>query len=238
MTADDRRIEPQTSPVGRTSDHREIVTANDRFKQSFGAWLWGSILAATAAHFAIVAFFPTFDVEDVSFETEEFELVEVPPEIELPPPPEEIQRPAEPVIAEVEIDPEITMEPTTFEHFDTELPPPPADDGSVDLSDQPTFTPYEVAPRIMNRGEVGEVLESEYPTSYRNAGIGGSVVVHFFIDEVGVVQNAVVAESSGHQAFDDAALRVADVARFSPASNRSEPVPVWIQIPISFEPRG
>ena len=214
----------------------DFDTANDRFKRSFGAWLWGSILAATGLHFAIIAFFPSLSVEDVGFVASEIEVVEVPPQIELPPPPEEIQRPAAPVVAQLDVDPEVTIEHTTFDHFDSALPPAPEDDGRYDLGDQPTFTPFELAPQMVNRQEVNEVLVSEYPQTYRNAGIGGTVVVHFFISERGVVENALVAESSGHRAFDDAALRVAEVARFNPAHNRNVAVPVWIQIPISFEP--
>lgn len=237
MTMTDRHPEPRTEGSA-DSRGQGFETANDRFKKSFGAWLWGSILAATAIHFTVLAFFPALSVEDMSFTVEEFEVVEVPPEIELPPPPEEIQRPAEPVIADIDVDPEVTIEPTTFEHFDPELPPPPSAEGLVDLASQPTFTPYEVAPEMLNRGEVSDVLEAEYPRTYRDVGIGGSVVVHFFINEEGAVQNALVARSSGFASFDEAALRVAEVARFSPAFNRSQAVPVWIQIPITFVPRG
>jgi NAD(P)-dependent dehydrogenase (short-subunit alcohol dehydrogenase family) len=33
-------------------------TANDRFKRSFSSWFWGSMVLATAFHFARLAFFP------------------------------------------------------------------------------------------------------------------------------------------------------------------------------------
>jgi len=46
-----------------------------------------------------------------------------------------------------------------------------------------------------------------------------------------------VAESSGHQALDDAALLVADIIQFSPALNRDKRVPVWISVPINFTTR-
>ena len=69
----------------------------------------------------------------------------------------------------------------------------------------------------------------------RDAGIGGTVRVHFFIDERGVVLNTLIAESSGHRALDEAALRVAGVYRFSPAMNRDEPTPVWVQFNITFQ---
>ena len=74
----------------------------------------------------------------------------------------------------------------------------------------------------------------EYPTFLRDAGIGGEVVVWFFISEEGLVLDRRVSQSSGHAQLDEAALAVADVFRFSPALNLENVVQVWIQLPISF----
>ena len=103
------------------------------------------------------------------------------------------------------------------------------------VGQQPTFTPYEVEPEIRNVREVQQALQEEYPAVLRDAGIGGVVLVWFLIDEEGEVRNVVVNESSGHQALDAAAERVAHRFRFSPALNRDQPVPVWVQIPIRFQ---
>jgi bla regulator protein blaR1 len=105
------------------------------------------------------------------------------------------------------------------------------------LSQTPTFTPFEVQPDIVNPTEIRQALQAEYPTLLRDAGIGGVVVVYFFIDKEGVVAEAQVEQSSGHPALDQAAVRVARQFRFSPALNQGEPVPVWVQIPIRFETR-
>ena len=106
------------------------------------------------------------------------------------------------------------------------------------LSSAPVFTPYTVRPDYINAGEVRAALEREYPPLLRDAGIGGTVIVWFFIDEEGVVRNQQVQASSGHQALDDAALRVAPVFRFTPALNRDRAVPVWVQLPITFTTGG
>ncbi len=98
----------------------------------------------------------------------------------------------------------------------------------------PVFTPYALRPEIRNRNEVIQALMREYPPVLRDAGIGGQVVVWFFISEEGRVLNRRVSESSGHVALDEAALKVADVFRFTPALNRERIVPVWIQLPITF----
>lgn len=213
-------------------------TRNDRFKRSFGSWFWGSMIFATVVHFLAFNFWPELTATDISFIGEELETIELPPEIEIPPAPQQIARPATPVIAETNIDEDITIAPTTFEDNPVEeLPPPPTESVVVDISKEPTFTPYTVAPDILNADEVMRTLEREYPQLLRDAGIGGTVHVHFFINEEGVVINSLVRESSGHQALDDAALRVASITRFSPALNRDKKVPVWVSFPITFRVR-
>ena len=210
------------------------MTANDRFKRSFSGWFWGSMIAATALHFAVFAFWPSLEAEDVSFTADEIEAIELPPEIEIPPPPEAIARPATPVIAEAALDEDITIAPTTFEDNPVENLPPPPESVETDVSAAPTFTPFTVAPDITNRSEVQRALEREYPPLLRDAGIGGTVKVWFFINENGQVQQTQVNTSSGHSALDEAALRVADVFRFTPALNRDKKVPVWVALDITF----
>jgi len=212
-------------------------TANERLKKTFDTWFWGSVIAATLLHFGAFAFWPELTAEDMTFTSSELEAIELPPEIEIPPPPETIARPATPVIAAAEIDEDITIAPTTFEENPVEDLPPPPEDQATDLSAAPTFTPFTVAPSIQNRDEVMRAMMREYPPLLRDAGIGGTVVVWFFIDEEGRVQQNQVNQSSGHQALDDAALAVAGIYRFSPALNRDRRVPVWVQFPITFQVR-
>lgn len=212
-------------------------TANDRLKRTFASWFWGSMIAATVVHFGTFAFWPELTTEDFSFTSEELEAIELPPEIEIPPPPQQIARPATPVMAAADIDEDITIAPTTFEENPVDELPPPPEEAATDLSAAPTFTPFTVAPSILNRNEVIRAMEREYPPLLRDAGIGGTVRVYFFIDEGGAVQDFRIDESSGHQALDDAALAVADVYRFSAALNRDKKVPVWVSFPITFQVR-
>lgn len=223
---------PETGVLERT------ITANERFKRSFGAWFWGSMIVATVAHFCVFNFWPEMTAEDVSFTSNELEAIELPPEIEIPPPPEAIARPATPVMASTDIDEDITIAPTTFEDNPVEdLPPPPTETATTDIGAAPVFTPFTVRPDIKNRAEVSRAMEREYPPLLRDAGIGGTVEVWFFIDENGVVVRNLVNQSSGHKALDDAALKVADIIEFTPALNRDKRVPVWISLPITFTTR-
>lgn len=106
------------------------------------------------------------------------------------------------------------------------------------ISAAPVFTPYTVKPDYVNRSEILAALEREYPPLLRDAGIGGTAVVWFFIDETGTVRNQAINDSSGHTALDEAALRVAPVFRFTPALNRDRAVPVWVSLPITFTTRS
>lgn len=209
-------------------------TANDRFKRGFGDWFWGALIVATLLHAGLFLASPTFGTEDYSFANEEIESIELPDEIEIPPPPEAIQRPATPVIAEATIEEDITIAPTTFEENPIEnLPPPPGE--STDLSAAPTFTPMTVRPNLRNSREVSQALIKFYPPLLRDAGIGGTVNVWFFIDENGRVLRTQINTTSGYDAFDEAALKVSQLMEFTPAYNRDKKVPVWVALDVTFE---
>jgi protein TonB len=212
-------------------------TANDRFKQSFNTWFWGSVVVATLLHFGVFAFFPKLQAEDVSSEEQALTSVDLPPEIEIPPPPQAIQRPATPVVSDAVIDEDITIASTTFESNPIEnLPPPPSATtaGAEDLAAAPTFTPMTVRPELRNAADVQRALVRTYPPMLRDAGIGGQAVVWFFIDENGKVVKTQLSKPSGYSQLDEAALDVAKIMQFSPAYNRDKKVPVWVEIPVVF----
>ncbi|MGI9179437.1 MAG: energy transducer TonB [Longimicrobiaceae bacterium] len=212
------------------------VTANDRLKSSFGSWFWGSVAVAALIHFALLALWPDMQAADYGFISSELEAIELPPEVEIPPPPEQIQRPQVPVLAtEVNINEDLTIPETTFrDNPVTDLPPPPTA-GTVDVSQAPTFTPYEVAPEFRDRAALQRLLQQKYPPTLRDAGIGGTVRVWVYINEQGQVQNTRVVESSGYPALDQAATEVMQAVRFTPALNRDQRVAVWVQFPVTFQ---
>jgi TonB family protein len=113
----------------------------------------------------------------------------------------------------------------------------PARRQAAEIPDAPTFTPMTVRPELVNAGDVQRALIRNYPPVLRDAGIGGTAVVWFYIDEDGTVRKTQMSKSSGYPALDEAALRVAAAMQFSPARNRDRIVPVWVEIPIMFTAR-
>jgi protein TonB len=99
----------------------------------------------------------------------------------------------------------------------------------------PTFTPFTVAPTLKNNDAVARALQRYYPPLLRDAGIGGTVRLWFFIDESGRVVKTQLKVSSGHAALDEAAQKVADLMEFTPALNRDQKVKVWVDMPIVFK---
>jgi|SRR5687767_1243446 len=103
------------------------------------------------------------------------------------------------------------------------------------IESAPVFTPFTVAPKLLNQEEVVRAMQRFYPPLLRDAGIGGTVKIWFLIDEAGRVIKTTLKEGSGHAALDDAAGKVADIMRFSPALNRDQKVKVWVDMPIVFK---
>jgi protein TonB len=213
-------------------------TANDRLKATFGARLSGSLAMAAVLHFAVLAYGPEIAVAAPGGAADPIKVVDMPPEVEIPPPPEEPQRPAVPILSpDVEIDPDLTIAPTTLEDAPLE-PPRPGLGSGVDVSGPQYWTPHEVRPELRNAREYLRVLETRYPAMLRDAGVGGTVLLWVHVSENGAVVETRVAETSRHPQLDRVAEEVMrEVARFRPALNRDQRVPVWVQIPVTFEVR-
>lgn len=206
-------------------------TANDRFKRGFSNWFWAALVLATLLHAIVFVASPTFAIAGAAPPPTALTLEQI-ADVPLPPEPRDVPRPAAPVIATDAVD-DVTIPETRFDAHPPETlapPAPAAGDARPDV-----FTPMTIRPRLQNTGEVARALERHYPGVLRDAGVGGTVTVWFHIDTEGRVRATRLDGSSGYDALDRAALRVAEVMRFSPAYNRDERVAVWVSIPITFE---
>jgi TonB family protein len=100
----------------------------------------------------------------------------------------------------------------------------------------PGETPPEVTdqPRILNPEEIVAAMAAAYPEQLRDRGLGGTVGMQFRLDERGVVTRTRIGQISAYPAFDEAALRVARLYRFSPAVLDGQPTAVWVSHAIDF----
>jgi protein TonB len=201
------------------------VTENARFKAKYGRFLLYSTLISLVVHYILMLTLPGLSAPDFTSGGDDTISIEIPDEIVIPPPPEKIHKPvATPVEAapEEEVEEEITIAETTIEENIPIVPP--------SIEEQPTFTPYEVAPKLI-KGSV----KLKYPSFLKKAGIQGTVVLWLLIDETGQVRKVQVQKSSGNKALDDSAVRAYQRARFTPAMSRDRPVKVWVQYPVQFK---
>jgi TonB family protein len=208
---------------------------HDPLKSQWNAWFWTSMSLAILLHFGLFLYGPTFWAEDFTHETAASISFDVPPEVDIPPPPPALARPAIPTIASAAISEDITIAPTTFESNPVQfLPPPPVHSTVSPERAASKFTPYTVAPTLLNRAQVEALLEAEYPPLLREAEVDGTVLIWLLIDTLGVPVDQEVREASGYTGFDSAALRVGSAMRFSPAYNRDRKTRVWVSLPIVF----
>jgi periplasmic protein TonB len=82
-----------------------------------------------------------------------------------------------------------------------------------------------------------QVSESpfHYPEELWDAGVEGQTVLKVFVAENGRVDTVHVEQSSGHAAFDTAAVAGAHRLLFEPALRGDEPMGVWVLLPVQFD---
>lgn len=78
----------------------------------------------------------------------------------------------------------------------------------------------------------------EYPLDLWDQGIEGETLLNVRVNERGEVDSAVVLRSSGHAAFDSAALAGVVELRFSPARKDGKRIAVWARIPVRFKKKS
>ena len=78
-------------------------------------------------------------------------------------------------------------------------------------------------------------MQPQYPSSLKKKGVEGRVLIELVVDNKGAVVSAKVKSTSGHKAFDDAALKAAKRTKFKPAIRGGKPVKAKVIYPISFK---
>ena len=104
-------------------------TANNAFKAQYTRYVRNSLWAAFFIHVLVFVLSPEFTFKPYKLKEEHFEVIDVPDNIEIPPPPKEIALPQVPVEAADDDTTEEEMAPTTFDSFEDMPPPPPPTGG-------------------------------------------------------------------------------------------------------------
>jgi len=74
----------------------------------------------------------------------------------------------------------------------------------------------------------------EYPLHLWDQDLEGETLLRVRVTDTGGVDSVEVLSSSGHEAFDEAAVRGARSLRFTPARRDGQRIPVWARVPVHF----
>lgn len=77
----------------------------------------------------------------------------------------------------------------------------------------------------------------EYPLRLWDQDMEGETLLRVRVTDTGAVDSVEVVESSGHPAFDSAAVDGARDLRFSPARKDGKRIEVWAEVPVHFSKR-
>lgn len=74
----------------------------------------------------------------------------------------------------------------------------------------------------------------EFPVELWDEGVEGETLLALRVAPQGTVDSVVVHHSSGHAAFDSAAVDAARRMRFNPGRRGEERVAAWVRLPVHF----
>lgn len=209
-------------------------TANTELHDQYKKYFRLFTIAALLVHVVLIFFLVTPRGAGFEARADELEVIDIPPEIKIPPPPEEIARPATPVISEEPIEEDITIAETEIVE-DQPVPdaPPPPPAATDDVGNTFTFTPYTVKPKCKSNCTAKDILR-HVPALLQRSGVACELAVGLRIDTSGQVTATQILKASGNQACDNAAQQWAKTTTWSTAFNRDQPVVVWISQPVSI----
>lgn len=197
--------------------------ANTEFKLKYRKYLDVGLTISLGLHLAAFALIPQLDITAAKTQIDELEVIEIPPEIEIPPPPKEISRPKIPVeTLDEDVEEEETIEDTSLDIDNLPDAPPPPPPGGGD------FFVFDKAPKLKH------FVQPEYPSLARTADIEGTVVVKITVDEKGRVIAASILQSVAEGIFDQAALDAVRKWTFEPAEQSGNKVKATITVPLEF----
>ena len=159
-----------------------------------------------------------------------------PPQEEKPPE-VKIEKPLPPEAGEIKF-PE-PREDARLKTEDVVKKVPPKDNRTIEQSEQSNNSPP-VAPRQARLDAPPKPkrnIRPDYPKGARQRGEQGDVVLEIRVSAEGTVDDVKVATSSGFAELDEAAVKAARAAKFSPARSGHDPVASMARLTLSFKLR-
>jgi protein TonB len=197
--------------------------ANLEFKLKYRKYLDVALIASLAIHLVAFVLLPSIEITGSKTVIDEIEVIEIPPEVDIPPPPKEIARPKIPVESlDESVEEEETIEDTSFDPTNLPDAPPPPPPGGQE------FYVFDKAPKPK------KIVQPEYPMLARQAEIEGTIIVKITVDERGRVLHASILKSAAQNIFDKAALEAVKQWIFEPAEQSGNPVKATITVPLEF----
>ena len=77
----------------------------------------------------------------------------------------------------------------------------------------------------------------DYPLELWDQDVEGETLLRVRVSDMGHVDSVVVAKTSGHEAFDSAAIAGARALLFKPARRNGKRIAVWAEVPVHFSKR-
>jgi periplasmic protein TonB len=87
------------------------------------------------------------------------------------------------------------------------------------------------------RPQGGYQVRPSYPATPRRLGIQGTTMLRVHVLADGRIGDVLVEKSGGHPDLDQAATEAVRAWRFDPARRGTEPVAMWVLLPVEFRLR-
>ena len=152
---------------------------------------------------------------------------EKPPEVKL-------EKPLAPDVGEIKF-PE-PKEDARLKTEDVEKKVPTTDNRTIEQSEQSNNSP--LAPRQARLDAPPKPkrnIKPDYPKGARQRGEQGDVILEIRVNAAGAVDDVKIATSSGFAELDEAAIRAAKGAKFSPARSGRDPVASTARLKLQFK---
>jgi protein TonB len=201
---------------------------NDRNPNSSALSRSGPLLAVIGIHVVLgYVLTVSMGIVDLPKFAEPATVVIVPDQQEEQPEPE--VPPVKPEIAQLQ--PQDTPPPEI--QYDEPVVPP--SETPMPASATAIAATTEVAPTVAKELKTNTRVEPMYPPVSRRAGEEGTVRLKVLVDESGRPKDVNVAQSSGHDRLDQAAMDAVRKWRFQAATNGTNAITVWTQVAITFK---